>query len=71
MRQCVSPEEQDYLERAIVHSLRDFDGPIAVGLRSGHVGASNVTIPLGVAARLDLTEARNPRMHLLEAAVNG
>jgi muramoyltetrapeptide carboxypeptidase len=71
MRQCVSPEEQDYLERAILHALREFDGPIAVGLRSGHVGASNVTLPLGVAARLDLTEARNPRMHLLEAAVSG
>jgi muramoyltetrapeptide carboxypeptidase len=71
MGQCVSLEEQDYLERAIAHSLREFDGPIAVGLRSGHVGASNVTMPLGVAARLDLTEARNPRMHLLEAAVSG
>jgi muramoyltetrapeptide carboxypeptidase len=71
MRQCVSPEEQDYLERAILHALREFDGPVAVGLRSGHVGASNVTIPLGVAARLDLIDARNPRMHLLEAAVSG
>jgi muramoyltetrapeptide carboxypeptidase len=71
MGQCVSAEEQDYLERAILHALREFDGPIAVGLRSGHVGASNVTLPLGVSARLDLTDARNPRMHLLEAAING
>ena len=69
MRQCVSSEENDYLDRAILHSLRDFVGPIAIGLRSGHVGSSNVTFPLGVAATLDLTEAGNPRMHLLESAV--
>jgi len=69
MGQCVAPDENDYLERAILHSLRDFAGPIGIGLRSGHVGASNVTLPLGVAAKLDLVEAGNPRMHLLEAAV--
>ena len=40
MRQCVAAEEADYLERAILHSLRDFEGPIAIGLRSGHVGGS-------------------------------
>jgi muramoyltetrapeptide carboxypeptidase len=69
MRQCVSPEENDYLERAILHSLRDFEGPVAIGLRSGHVGVPNITLPLGVAVRLDLAEAGNPRMHFLEAAV--
>jgi muramoyltetrapeptide carboxypeptidase len=71
MSQCVPVEEQDYLERAILHALRDFDGPIAVGLRCGHVNTHNVTLPLGVLARLDLSDARNPRMHLLEAAVSG
>ena len=69
MRQCVTPDEDEYLDRAILHALRDFDGPIAIGLRSGHVGASNVTLPLGVSASLDLSEAENPQMHLLEAAV--
>jgi muramoyltetrapeptide carboxypeptidase len=69
MSQSVTPDESDYLERAILHALRDFEGPIAIGLRSGHVGASNITIPLGVAAALDLSDAGNPRMHLLEAAV--
>lgn len=69
MRQCVSVEEEEYLDRAILHALRDFDGPIAIGLRSGHVGESNITLPLGIRARLDLTEAGNPRMHLLEASV--
>jgi muramoyltetrapeptide carboxypeptidase len=69
MRQCIQPEESDYLDQAILHALRDFEGPIAIGLRSGHVGASNVTLPLGIAATLELSEAGNPRMHLLEAAV--
>jgi muramoyltetrapeptide carboxypeptidase len=69
MRQCVSPEENDYLERAILHSLRGFDGPIAIGLRSGHVGVPNITLPLGVAVKLDLSEAGNPQIHFLEAAV--
>ena len=71
MRQCVAPDEDEYLDRAILHALRDFDGPIAIGLRSGHVSVSNVTLPLGVSASLDLSEAGNPRMHLLEAAVTG
>jgi muramoyltetrapeptide carboxypeptidase len=71
MGQNVSPEEAEYLERAILHSLRQFDGPIGIGLRCGHVSTYNVTLPLGVSARLDLTEARNPQMHLLEAAVSG
>jgi muramoyltetrapeptide carboxypeptidase len=69
MSQCIAEDESEYLDRAILHSLRDFDGPIAIGLRSGHVGGSNVTLPLGVSATLDLREAGNPRMHLLEAAV--
>jgi muramoyltetrapeptide carboxypeptidase len=69
MRQSIPQEEDDYLDRVILHALRDFDGPIAIGLRSGHVGASNITLPLGIAASLDLTEAGNPQMHFLEAAV--
>jgi muramoyltetrapeptide carboxypeptidase len=69
MRQCVAPDEQDYLERAILHALRGFDGPIAIGLRSGHVDAGNVTLPLGIAVKLDLTNAGNPQMNFLEAAV--
>jgi muramoyltetrapeptide carboxypeptidase len=69
MRQCVTAAENDYLERAILHSLRDFDGPIAIGLRSGHVGTPNVTLPLGIAVKLDLAEAGNPQMHFLDSAV--
>ncbi|HZY63442.1 MAG TPA: LD-carboxypeptidase [Edaphobacter sp.] len=69
MQQCVNPEENDLLERAILHALRDFQGPIAIGLRSGHVNSGNITLPFGVPVRLDLTDAENPQMHFLEAAV--
>lgn len=71
MRQCVAPEEAGLLEQAILHSLAGFEGPIAIGLRSGHVDGANVTLPLGVRVALDLTDAGNPRMHFLEAAVRG
>jgi muramoyltetrapeptide carboxypeptidase len=69
MRQCIAADEKDYLDRAILHALRDFAGPIAIGLRCGHVSVSNITLPLGIAAKLDLTDAGNPQMHLLEGAV--
>ncbi len=69
MRQCVGPEDEPLVEAAILHSLRDFPGPIAIGLRSGHVDSPNVTVPLGVRVRLDLREANSPRLDFLEAAV--
>jgi muramoyltetrapeptide carboxypeptidase len=69
MRQCVAPEEEPLLEQAILHALQNFAGPIAIGLRSGHVDTSNITVPLGVRVRLDLREAENPRLNFLEAAV--
>ena len=57
------------IEGAILHALRGFAGPIAIGLRSAHVEAGNLTIPMGVRVQLDLTNAGNPRMHFLEPAV--
>jgi len=69
MHKCVPPEEMPLLEQAILHALRDFTGPIAVGLRAGHVDGANITLPLGVRVRLDLNDRENPRMDFLEAAV--
>jgi muramoyltetrapeptide carboxypeptidase len=71
MTQCVAAEEFEFLERAILHSLRDFKGPIAIGLRCGHVSAPNITLPLNVRVRLDLSRAESPRLQFLEAAVTG
>jgi muramoyltetrapeptide carboxypeptidase len=69
MKQCVAAEEQERLEQAILHALRDFEGPIGIGLRSGHVDAPNVTVPLGVRVRLSASEADGARLEFLEKAV--
>ncbi len=68
MGQCVAAAEMDFLERAILHALRDFEGPIAIGLRSGHVSAPNITLPLNVRVRLDLSSIEKPELQFVEAA---
>jgi muramoyltetrapeptide carboxypeptidase len=45
----------------------DLDVPIAYGLRSGHVTRANITLPLGVQARLEVTS--EVRLTVTEAAV--
>lgn len=53
MLDCGSPgAEPDLLEMAILHALEGFDGPIAFGVRSGHVSRQNVTLTFGASARL-------------------
>jgi muramoyltetrapeptide carboxypeptidase len=69
MARCSEPEEHALLDETILHALRYFDGPIGIGLRSGHVAAGNITLPLGVRVRLDFRDAANPQMHFVEAAV--
>jgi muramoyltetrapeptide carboxypeptidase len=70
MDQCVPPEQQPFLEDALRHALADFHGPVAIGLRSGHVDGPNITLPLGVRVTLDCTDTAHPRMHFREAAVS-
>jgi muramoyltetrapeptide carboxypeptidase len=65
MSQNVAPDEMPLLEAAILHALRDFAGPIAIGLRSGHVDAPNITLPLNIRARLDLDTTKSPRLDFL------
>jgi len=68
MLDCTSAgAEPELLEHAILQALADFDGPIAFGLRSGHVSRHNVTLTFGVEAELDATEAAELR--LLQPAV--
>lgn len=69
MGQCVAPEQMPLLEAALLHSLRDFAGPIAMGLRCGHVDGANVTIPLGIDVRLECDDRANPRLHFIDGAV--
>jgi muramoyltetrapeptide carboxypeptidase len=68
MLECVSPGAPDaLLEEVILRVLDDFQGPIAMGLRSGHVSRSNVTLLFGVQAELNLEG--EPVLNLLEPAV--
>lgn len=48
----VSLEELPLLKAACLHALRDFSGPIALGLRCGHVTGGNRTVVLGAEAKL-------------------
>lgn len=70
MLDCASPNTgADFLEQVILRVLDWFDGPIAIGLRSGHVSRENVTLPFGI--RAELTLEGEPRLRYLEAAVQG
>jgi muramoyltetrapeptide carboxypeptidase len=68
MLECASPgAAPDLLNQVILHAFADFDGPVAIGLRSGHVSRGNVTLTIGVEAELI---ARDPsELRLLEPAV--
>jgi muramoyltetrapeptide carboxypeptidase len=68
MLDCVSPgAPAELLEEVILRFFEDFKGPIAIGLRSGHVSRANVTLTLGVEAELTLTA--EAKLQLTEAAV--
>lgn len=57
----------DLVEEAILSALHGFKGPIAIGLRSGHVSRQNVTLTFGVEAQLEA--GNQTRLELLEPAV--
>jgi muramoyltetrapeptide carboxypeptidase len=71
MAQNVGEEDQPLLERAIRHGLRGFDGPVAIGLRCGHVNGPNRSLPLGVPVTLDLSDRKNPYIRFQQPAVSG
>jgi muramoyltetrapeptide carboxypeptidase len=54
MLACVQPGSQSYaLEDIVMRIVGDLNVPVAYGLRSGHVSRANVTLPIGVKARLE------------------
>ncbi len=68
MLDCASPgAPASLLDDVILRFFRDDSFPIGIGLRSGHVSRSNVTLTLGCQAALDLTAA--PQLEFLETAV--
>jgi muramoyltetrapeptide carboxypeptidase len=67
MLDCVAPGQQNsILDDVILRVLDWFQGPIAIGLRSGHASRRNVTLAFGIQAELDLVRA--PLLSFLERA---
>jgi muramoyltetrapeptide carboxypeptidase len=61
MLDCASPGASAELTERVIEAVLDwFPGPIAYGLRSGHVSRSNVTLPFGVEARLTVIPEKEP-----------
>ncbi len=55
MLDCVQHQNQSYtLEDVVLRVVGNLHVPIAYGLRSGHVSRSNITLPIGVRAALDV-----------------
>jgi muramoyltetrapeptide carboxypeptidase len=68
MLDCVSPgTDPDLLDKTIMSALDGFAGPIAIGLRSGHVSRQNVTLTFGIPA--DLQVSKEAELKLLKPAV--
>ena len=64
---CRQSADQDYtLEEVILRIVGDLGIPVAFGLRSGHVSRANITLPIGVRARLEVGSGVN--LHIMEAA---
>jgi muramoyltetrapeptide carboxypeptidase len=67
MLDCVAPGQQNsILDDVILRVMDWFQGPIAIGLRSGHASRRNVTLAFGIQAELDLVRA--PLLSFLERA---
>jgi len=67
MIDCRQGPDQDYtLEEVVMRVLGDLKIPVAFGLRSGHVSRANITLPIGVRARL--TVGDSVELRILEAA---
>ena len=63
MLDCASPgTKPEFLEEVISSVFHDFDGPIAIGLRSGHVSRHNVTLTFGVEAEIQIAEEAELRL---------
>jgi muramoyltetrapeptide carboxypeptidase len=67
MLECRQSPDQDYtLEEVVMRVVSALKVPVAFGLRSGHVSRANITLPLGVRARLEVGDRVNLR--IFEAA---
>jgi muramoyltetrapeptide carboxypeptidase len=69
MMDCRQSPDQDYtLEEVVLRVVGDLGIPVAFGLRSGHVSRANITMPLGVRAKLEV--GREVSLKILEPATS-
>jgi muramoyltetrapeptide carboxypeptidase len=69
MRECMQTANQSYtLEEVVSRIVGELGVPVAYGVRSGHVKARNITLPIGVRAGLTVGGGR-VSLTILEAAV--
>jgi muramoyltetrapeptide carboxypeptidase len=67
MLDCKQSADQDYtLENVVMRVVGDLGIPVAFGLRSGHVSRGNITLPIGVRVRLEVSG--EVRLKFLESA---
>jgi muramoyltetrapeptide carboxypeptidase len=67
MLDCRQAPTQDYtLEEVVLRVVGDLGIPVAFGLRSGHVSRANITLPIGVKARLEV--GSEVKLKILESA---
>ena len=67
MMDCQQSPTQDYsLEEVVLRVVGDLGIPVAFGLRSGHVSRANITLPIGVRARLEV--GGEVKLKILESA---
>ncbi len=67
MLDCLQTKDHGYtLEEVVLRVVGDLGVPVAYGLRSGHVSRSNITLPIGVRAALNVSDAVELKM--LESA---
>ena len=69
MIDCIQSPNQDYsLQQVIMRVVADLQVPVAFGMKSGHVSSGNITLPLGVRAKLNV-ENNKVNLQVLESAV--
>jgi muramoyltetrapeptide carboxypeptidase len=69
MIDCIQAANQDYtLQEVIMRIVGELNIPVAYGLKSGHVTSNNITLPLGVKAKLQV-EKEQVGIKILESAV--
>jgi len=56
----IEESETELLEAACLHALHDFEGPVTISLKCGHVERRNRSLPLGAWVKMNGTELVRP-----------